>query len=82
MGIMTLLIVAGCTSFREGYTTNYGLANPDTPPVNPDLVGETYGSGTIGQKQIEEYEEKYNEQDIYKQPEQEEPSEEQAEPAE
>ncbi|UCD56712.1 MAG: hypothetical protein JSV16_12905 [Candidatus Hydrogenedentota bacterium] len=64
---MMLLMAAGCASIGEGYTTRYGLTNPDNPPVHPDLMDETYAGGIVGQRDINEYEKKYREKDIFRQ---------------
>ena len=64
-----LLMATGCASLQEGYTTRLGLTNPENPPVHPDLVDETYAGGTVGQRQIEEYDKKYRETDVLKSPE-------------
>jgi hypothetical protein len=78
---MILLTAVGCASLDEGYSARYGLTNTETPPVNPNLTDEMYGGGIVGQQQIEEYDKKYHEQDIFK-PAPSEPSEEQEQPAE
>ncbi len=64
-----VLIAAGCAAFEQGYTTRYGLTNPDNPPIHPDLMDETQSSGTVGQQQIEGYEKKYREKSIFQTPE-------------
>ena len=69
MCIALALIVAGCVAFEEGYTTRYGLTNPDNPPIHPDLMDETQSSGTVGQQEIEGYEKKYREKNIFQTPE-------------
>lgn len=71
---VAVLMAAGCASIGEGYTTRYGLANPESPAIRPNLVDETYAGGTIGQREIEEYEQKYRERDVLDRPKQE-PSE-------
>jgi hypothetical protein len=79
--LMILLTAVGCASLDEGYTARYGLTNPENPPVHPDLMDETYGGGIVGQQEIEEYDKKYHEQDIFK-PAPSEPSQEQEQPTE
>ena len=64
--IIGLLMTAGCASFRDGYTTRFGLANPDTPPINPNPVDEAYPGGTIGQQHMEEYDKKYHDRAIFR----------------
>ncbi len=46
---IALLMVVGCSSLRDGYTTRFGLANPDISPVQSNPVDEAYSGGTIGQ---------------------------------
>jgi len=58
-------MVAGCASFRDGYTTRFGLANPDNPPIHPNLVDESYSGGTIDQQHAEEYDRKYHDKAIF-----------------
>lgn len=67
--MVALLAMAGCAALEEGYTARYGLANPDTRPVHPDIVDESQASGSIGQQYIEDYDKKYREKDIFDRPE-------------
>jgi hypothetical protein len=63
--MLVVLTAVSCASFREGYETRFGLANPDNPPIHPDPVDETYSAGTIGQQHIEEYDRKYHDKAIF-----------------
>ena len=63
--IASLLMVAGCASLSDGYATHFGLANPENPPVHPNLVDESYSGGTIGQQHAEEYDRKYHDKKIF-----------------
>jgi hypothetical protein len=63
--IISLLTVAGCASLSEDYATRFGLANPENPPIHPDLVDESYSGGTIDQQHAEEYDRKYHNQRIF-----------------
>ncbi len=62
--LIALIAVAGCATFDEGYTTNYGLTSTEDPQARSNPVDESYGGGTIGIEEIEEYEEKYHRQDL------------------
>ena len=64
LSIAVVLAVSGCASFGDNYETHYGLANPDTPPIHPNLVDETYAGGTIDAQSAEEYEKKYRDKDV------------------
>lgn len=79
--LVILPAAAGCASLGEGYTARYGLTNTETPPVSPNLTDEGYRGGVVGQQEIEEYDKKYHEQDIFR-PAPPEPSEEEEQPAE
>jgi len=61
---LLVLSLAGCVSFQEGYTTRYGLTNPDYPPIPPTPTDETYTPGSVGQQYIEEYDKKYHEKEV------------------
>lgn len=79
--LVVFLTALGCASIEEGYSTHYGLTNPDVPPVNPDLTDESYRGGVVGQQEIEEYDKKYHDQETFTPPPSE-SSEEQEQPAE
>jgi hypothetical protein len=63
--ITALLMTVGCTYFEGGYKTRVGLTNPDNPIIHPNVVDETYGGGTVGQREIEEYDKKYHDKNIF-----------------
>lgn len=71
-----LLVVAGCASLDEGYSTHYGLTSTEPPSARENPGEEGYGSGFVGIQEIEEYEETYQKKDIMKKDEPTEPSEE------
>jgi len=64
LSIALVMVASGCASFGENYETHYGLANPDNPPIHPNLVDETYAGGTVDAQSAEEYEKKYREKDV------------------
>ncbi|RJP70759.1 MAG: hypothetical protein C4532_08735 [Candidatus Abyssobacteria bacterium SURF_17] len=63
---LLLLGLSACAVLDDGYSTHYGLTNPENPPVHPNLTDETYMGGTVSQREAEEYERKYHEHDIFK----------------
>lgn len=63
IGIL-LVAMAGCASLDEGYTTRYGLTNPESSLVPPTPTDETYQKGSVGQEYLEEYDKKYHEKDV------------------
>ncbi len=58
---LALLSVSGCASVQEGYTTRYGLTNPDYSLVSPTPADEAYPKNNVGQEYIEGYDRKYHE---------------------
>ena len=73
--LVALIAIAGCAALDEGYTTNYGLTNTEDPQARSNPVDESYGGGTVGIQRIEEYDEKYQRQDLIDQGEPTEPVE-------
>ena len=62
--LVALIAIAGCASLDEGYSTNYGLTSTEDPQARRNPIDESYGGGTLGIQRIEEYEEKYQRQDL------------------
>jgi hypothetical protein len=61
---VALLTLGGCAALDEGYNTRYGLTNTENPQATANPVDESYGGGTVGIREIEEYEGKYRERDV------------------
>jgi hypothetical protein len=61
---IVFIFPAGCAMFRDGFTTRFGLANPEYPLVSPTPTDETYSGGAVGQQYIEEYDKKYHEKTV------------------
>jgi len=78
--MMALLVSVGCASVGEGYSARYGLTNPESPPAYRDLTDESYSTGVVGDRYIEEYDRKYREKDVLKTPETTIPADEETQP--
>ncbi len=62
--VVALLTLAGCAALDEGYSAHYGLMSTENPQATANPVDESYGGGTVGIREIEEYEDKYRERDV------------------
>jgi len=61
---IVLIFPTGCTIFRDGFATRFGLTNPEYPLVAPTPTDETYSGGAVGQQYMEEYDKKYHEKTV------------------
>ena len=62
--VVALLTLAGCAALDEGYSARYGLMSTENPQASANPVDESFGGGTVGIREIEEYADKYQERDV------------------
>ncbi|GAB4330137.1 MAG: hypothetical protein Kow0099_00530 [Candidatus Abyssubacteria bacterium] len=65
---LVFLIFTGCSTLDEGYNATYGLTNPEHSVAPSGSDEDRFVGDGFGQRSIEQYDKKYHDDNIFRNP--------------